>query len=58
MNPRKLFYADTGEIVPGKGKEQAVAFVRQLEPVHADSVRYAQTLERSDTWTGGNNVAS
>ena len=51
-------YADTGERVGGKSKEQAAEFVRQLEPEHAASVRYMYSLDRSDMWTGGNGVVS
>jgi len=46
-------YADTGEAVPGRNAEQAVAFVRQLEPGHAATVRYDRLMSDIDLWTAG-----
>jgi hypothetical protein len=51
-------YADTGERVEGKDIDQAVEFVRQLEPTHAGSVKYSHSNLISDMWTGGNGVAA
>jgi hypothetical protein len=48
-----IFYADTGELVGGRNPDQALTLVRQLEPSHADSVRYDQLLESVDLWTAG-----
>jgi hypothetical protein len=47
-------YADTGEVVSGRDREQALALVRQFEPDHASSVRYDSLREDIDLWTAGN----
>jgi hypothetical protein len=46
-------YADTGEKVPGRDRDEAVAFVRQLLPEHAATVRYDRLMEGPDLWTAG-----
>lgn len=46
-------YADTGEAVRGRDAAQAVAFVRQLEPGHAATVRYDRLMNDIDVWTAG-----
>ena len=49
-----IVYADTGEAVPGRDANQAVDFVRNLQPEHAATVRYETLLEEPDVWTAGN----
>lgn len=44
-------YADTGELVPGLGREEALALVRRWVPAHAATVRYDAYLLDSDQWT-------
>ena len=46
-------YADTGEAVPGRTADQALALVRQFEPAHAATVRYDRLLDDIDLWTAG-----
>ena len=48
-----IVYADTGEMVAGRGVDQAMEFVRTLEPAHAATVRYGGLLEDIDLWTAG-----
>lgn len=44
-------YADTGELLPGADKEQALEFVRRWAPEHASTITYDGYLEDSDQWT-------
>ncbi len=53
-----IAYADTGEAVSGRDANQAVDFVRQLQPKHATAVRYESLLEEPDVWTAGNRRAA
>jgi hypothetical protein len=50
-------YADTGQPVAGRDAEQAVEFVRKLEPAHAPTVRYEELREDIDLWTAGGPAA-
>ena len=49
-----IIYADTGEPVAGRNADQAVDFVRQLQPAHAATIHYETLLEEPDLWTAGN----
>jgi hypothetical protein len=44
-------YADTGDLVPGASKEEAVALVRRWVPRFAASVRYDARITEPDQWT-------
>ena len=44
-------YADTGELVAGVGRNEAVELVRRWVPSHAATVRYDAYLLDSDQWT-------
>ena len=44
-------YADTGELVGGATREEAVALIRRWVPQHAATVRYDGYLLDSDQWT-------
>jgi hypothetical protein len=46
-------YADTGESVAGRDADQSLAFVRQLVPEHAATVRYDRLMNAPDLWTAG-----
>jgi hypothetical protein len=53
-----IVYADTGEPVAGRNRQQAVEFVRQLEPEQATTVRYDTLMEDVDMWTAGGGAGA
>jgi hypothetical protein len=50
-------FADTGERVPGRNAEEAIALVRQLEPANRATVRYEELKDDIDLWTAGGAAA-
>jgi len=53
-----IAYADTGEPIPERDANQAVEFVRHLQPQYAATVHYETLLEEPDVWTAGNRRTS
>jgi hypothetical protein len=44
-------YADTGEVLPGMGREQALKWIRQFVPEYASTITYDAYLESPDEFT-------
>jgi hypothetical protein len=44
-------YADTGEVLPSMGKEQALGWMRQFAPEYASTMTYDAYLESPDEYT-------
>jgi hypothetical protein len=47
----KTIYADTGEVLPGMGPEQALGWMKQFAPEHASTMTYDAYLESPDELT-------
>jgi hypothetical protein len=47
----RMVYADSGDVLAGVSRDEALTVMRHFEPAHADTLTYEVRLTDSDQWT-------